>query len=261
MVKPASCDTKYENGIFITFYASFLKGCSSLQVCDGNLPEENDAVGGNAREPERTETDSNRIDRELSKSVLSKSKSSDRVRNIVDDTGFSRIDDLNMQNVDGTLSNNQVQPGNGQVLDASGTVTRQHFHQLEWDQIAHDSSKRCNTMVGNEESGGILGVRQVKLEDNDANDIELNRKVSSRNERINDNDQCSNVKAVMERTEGNFSETFIKEEEYDDDDGACGIIEGFLEDESDDLLDNDVHCNGELMPGFSSLRESQVRPL
>ena len=231
-------------------------------MCHGNLPEENDAVGGNVRGQERTETDSNRIDRELSESVLGKSKGNDRVRNIVDDTGFSGIDDLNMQNVDENLSDNQARPCYGQALDASGTVTRNHFDPLDSDQVADDSSERRNAMIGNEESEGILGGRQVKLEDSDGNDIELNRNVSASNEHINDNDQCNYVNAVMERTEGNFCETFIKEEEYDDDDGAGGIIEGFLEDddESDNLHENDEHCNEEFIPGFSSLHESEVRP-
>ena len=238
--------------------------CLLVFQVNGNCPEENDAVGSGKKEPELKETDFGGIDREWSKTIPDKSKKTERAQNIVYDTGISTINaHLNMQNVNGNLSENQAHPRNGQVQDALGNIKKRHFEKSDSDQIACDSNKTCNTLINEEEKEGRFWERQVKQEDSDVNDVEVNGYVSTSTEHTRENDQCRNLNASLEGNKEAFLETFVKEEEYDDydDDGgdAGGIIGGFLEDTINDLHDDDEHHDGELVTGYTSDDKPQVR--
>eukprot|EP00112_Aurelia_sp_Birch-Aquarium-sp1_P004366 Seg1493.8 transcript_id=Seg1493.8/GoldUCD/mRNA.D3Y31 product="Zinc finger protein 331" protein_id=Seg1493.8/GoldUCD/D3Y31 len=236
-------------------------------VCDSNHPEENGAVGSNTNESEKRETDIEGIDRDWSKGLLSNSKTNGSEHNMVDDAGISIINaHVTLQNVSRNVSRNlskkEVQPRNEQVQDSLGNVTKLHLEQSDSNQIARGSSERCNSLIDGEERDSKFEGRAVKLEDNDGNNVELNRNVSKNIEHTEDDHQCNNLKTLLERNEEDIHETVIKEEEHDDyhdvDSATSGIIGGFLEDSIDDIHDNDESYNGELVPGCSFDHVSQT---
>lgn len=187
---------------------------------------------------------------------------------MVDDAGISIINaHVTLQNVTRNVSRNlskkEAQPRNDQVQYALGNVTKLHLEQSDSNQIARDSSERCNILIDGEERDGKFEGRAVKLEDNDGNNVELNRNVSKNIEHTEDDHQCNNLKTLLERNEEDIHETVIKEEEHDDyhdvDSATSGIIGGFLEDSIDDIHDNDESYNGEFVSGCSFDHVSQVR--
>ena len=230
---------------------------------NGNCPGENDNAGSNKKDPQLKETDFGGIDREWSKSIRGKSNKTEIAQNMVYDTRISTIyAHLKMQNINANLSENQAQPRNGQVQDTFGNVKKRHFEKSDSDQVDHNINECCNTLINGEEMECRFWEGQVKLEDIDVNDVEVNGYVSTSTEHKRENDQCRNVSGFFEANKETFHETFVKEEEYDDydDNGgdAGGIIGGFLEDKIDDL-DDDEHYDGELVTGYTSDHKPQVR--
>ena len=237
-----------------------------LQSYDGSRLEKNDTARRNAEEPTRKRTGRNANDREWSRSILNKSKKNSRVQNVVDVTEVSRTPDPGLQNLNWNLSNYQAPLCNGHLQQASGNFTESsHFGKSDSYQIAHDSSETCNTLINEEERENTLTGSQVKLEDSDGGDIELNRSVSTTEEDTELGDQCYTLTASLEGSKKDVDEAFFKEEVYDDnfsdDESDAGdMIGGFFEKSVDDIRKDVAGYAGELLLGYKSDHESQVRP-
>ena len=129
-------------------------------------------------------------------------------------------------------------------------------------ETAGDSIEICNTGKQIETNDGFKGGLS-ESESSKINEDIANCKVSTNTEQKQDNDQCAAMDTSFQLGRGAAPE--IKQEEHDDDcnhdddDDVGGIIDGFLADSDDDLLDNDDHYNRELMPAYTSDHDSRVR--
>ena len=221
---------------------------------------ENDTVRRNAEEPTRKRTAFNVNDGEWSRSILNKSKKNIKVQNVVDATEILGTGDPDGQNVNRNSSNDQAPLFNGHLQQASGNRTESYFGKSDSYQIGHDSSERCNTLINEEERESTLEGRQVKLEDNDGGDIELDWNSSTTREHTGLGDQCYALTASLEGNKEGAHEAFIKEEDHSDDESNVGdIIGGFLENSVDDIHRDVEGYDGELVPGYISDHDSQVR--
>ena len=141
-------------------------------------------------------------------------------------------------------------------------VTKDQLVESSSDQSVGDSSERCNTGDETGMDGSCKGGR-LNIENKKINDVSVNRKVSTTTEQRRENDQCAAMDTSFQVGQRGASEIKQEEHDYDcnhdDDNDVGGIIDGFLGDSDDDLLDNHGHYNRELIPAYTSDHGSQVR--